>query len=98
MDEKEFDRQVKRNLKGKELEKSGNTDEAIKLYEQNIKEGFIGAHPYNRLAIIYRKRSQFDDEISVLKKAIEIEEKTDGWRLDKYRKRLEQVEALKNKL
>jgi len=65
-----FDRQLWRNLKGIELEKKGKTDKAIKLYEQNIKEDFIGDHPYNRLAIIYRKRNQIKEEIRILEKAI----------------------------
>ena len=67
-----FDRQVKRNLKGIELEKSGEVDKAIKLYELNIAEDFIGSHPYNRLAIIYSKRKQVNDEIRVLDKAIKV--------------------------
>jgi tetratricopeptide (TPR) repeat protein len=65
-----FDVQVERNLKGIDLEKQGKLEEAIRLYEQNINENFIGSHPYMRLAIIYRKRKQPLDEIRVLKKAI----------------------------
>lgn len=64
------DRQVDRNLEGIKLEKEGKTDKAISLYEKNLKEDFEGSHPYNRLAIIYRKRGQIDEEIRVLKKAI----------------------------
>ncbi|MBA7567513.1 hypothetical protein ES695_02195 [Candidatus Atribacteria bacterium 1244-E10-H5-B2] len=59
---------VNRNLEGKELEKAGKIDEAIALYEKNIKEEFDGKHPYIRLAIIYRKRKLFDDEARVLNK------------------------------
>lgn len=55
LDEKDFNRQVNRNLKAIELEKAGNVKEAIKLYEMNIKENFEGNHPYDRLAIIYRR-------------------------------------------
>ncbi|TFB08487.1 hypothetical protein E3V08_03800 [Candidatus Atribacteria bacterium MT.SAG.1] len=62
---------VRRNLEGKELEKAGKVDEAIALYEKNIKEGFDGSHPYTRLAIIYRRRKLFDDEARVIKKAEE---------------------------
>jgi len=71
----DFDIQVDRNLKGIELEKDGNVDQAIILYERNINENFVGNHPYDRLAIIYRKRKQFDDEVRILEKAIEIFEK-----------------------
>ena len=58
-----------RNWKGIKLEKEGKIDEAIKLYEKNIYEEFYGSHPYERLAIIYRKKGLFDDEIRVLRKA-----------------------------
>lgn len=61
---------VNRNLKGIELEKKANIEDAVRLYEQNVADEFDGTHPYNRLAIIYRKKRQFDGEIRVLKKAI----------------------------
>jgi len=72
VDEKGFSIQVDRNLTGIELEKTGKVDEAIKLYEMNINENFEGNHPYDRLAIIYRRRKQYNDEIRVLEKAIEV--------------------------
>jgi len=37
MDE-QLDKQVERNLRGIELKKAGKVEEAIELYEQNIKE------------------------------------------------------------
>lgn len=61
---------VERNLLGRQLEKEGKIDEAIKLYEENIKEGFDGNFPYDRLAIIYRKQKKKEDEIRVLNCAI----------------------------
>ena len=66
----DYDEQVQRNLKGIKLEKLGRVDEALRLYEANVQEEFDGSHPYNRLAKIYRKRKQIDDEIRVLEKAI----------------------------
>ena len=66
--------QVERNLKGKELEKAGKTDDAINLYEQNVRERAIGTHSYDRLAIIYRKRKRFAEEIRVLEVAISVYE------------------------
>ncbi len=65
-----FNKQMKRNLKGIELEKSGQLGKAIELYEENIRESFIGDHPYNRLAIIYKKQKKEKDQIRVLEKAI----------------------------
>jgi len=88
--EKNFEKQVERNLVGIELEKKEKIEEAIKLYEQNIKEGFIGSHPYNRLAIIYRKRGQLDEEIRVLERAVLIF-KEGGSKLEKFKNRLEKA-------
>lgn len=70
MNEEVFSRQVERNLLGIELEKQDKTENAIHLYEENVKELFIGTHPYTRLAIIYRRIKSYSDEIRVLEKAI----------------------------
>ncbi len=61
---------LNRNLKGRELEKEFKIDEAIELYEKNIKEEFDGNYPYERLAIIYSKKGLLEDEIRVLEKAV----------------------------
>jgi tetratricopeptide (TPR) repeat protein len=55
---------------GIEAEKAGQIDKAIEAYEKCIELQFEGNHPYDRLAIIYRKQGQYDDEIRVLEKAI----------------------------
>ncbi len=90
-----FDKQTERNLIGIELEKAGKIDEAIKLYEENVKENCEGSHPYDRLAIIYRKRKCINDEIRVLEKAIWVfENKVYKNRSD----RLEKLEKFKNRL
>jgi len=95
-------RQVKRNNEGIDLEKKGHIDKAIELYEQNISENFIGNHPYDRLAIIYRKRNQIDDEIRVLEKAIWIFENVvhqargdRSPKLNKFKKRLQKAQKLR---
>ena len=44
---------VDRNIKGKELEKSGDINGAIELYELNVTDRFDGSHPYERLRRIY---------------------------------------------
>ncbi len=62
--------QFERNIKGIELEKLGKVEEAVKFYEKNIEENFDGNHPYDRLAIIYRKKKDIRNEIRVLEKAI----------------------------
>lgn len=51
-----FDLAVDRNLKGIELERAGDIDGAILLYEANLADGFDGDHPYDRLRVIYTRR------------------------------------------
>ncbi len=101
-EERTLDKQVERNLKGIELEKKGHTDKAIELYEQNVSENFDGNHPYDRLAIIYRKRNQIDDEIRVLNKAIWVfenivhQERGDRLpKLNKFKERLQKAQKLR---
>ena len=94
--------QVERNLKGIEYEKQGLTDAAIKLYEQNIAEYFEGNHPYDRLAIIYHKRKQYEDEKRVLETAIFVFENIvnprRGDKLPKLHKFKTRLEKLNNRL
>lgn len=91
-------RQVDRNLKGIELEKSGKVEEAIKLYEANLAENFEGSHAYDRLIVIYSKQKNVSEVIRVLQKAIYVFENIvfagRGDRLpklNKYREKLEKI-------
>ena len=56
---------VGRNIDGKTLEKEGRTDEAMALYEENIKDCFDGSWPYDRLAKIYAQRKDYSNAIRV---------------------------------
>jgi len=100
----DFHTQAERNLEGIELEKEGRVDEAIQLYEANIRENFDGNHPYDRLAIIYRKRKEIGEEIRVLKKAIWVFENIANQRrpdvfikLENFKNRLEKAIKLNQK-
>lgn len=75
--------QYRRNLEAKELEREGKVDEAMKLYQKNIDEKFIGHFPYKRLADIYHKQKKFDLELEVLQKGIKIFETLPDTRSDK---------------
>jgi hypothetical protein len=57
---------------GKKLEKEGKVLEAKALYEANILENFEGSYPYRRLAVLYRKRRLFAEEVRVLEKAVSV--------------------------
>jgi len=96
---------VDRNLQGKEFEKTGEIEKAIELYEKNIEEEFEGNHPYDRLAIIYRKRKQYREEIRVLNQAVSVYEKEKikskrqdvNPKLIRFKERLEKVKAIEEK-
>jgi hypothetical protein len=92
---------VDRNLRGQDLEKQGLVENAIELYEANVRDGFDGNFPYDRLAVIYRRRKQFDREAAVLRRAVQVFEiMKDSPRSDvapklaAFRKRLEKAESL----
>ena len=83
-DERIFEIQVNRNLEGIKFEKKGEIEKAIRLYEKNVEEDFEGSHPYDRLAVIYRKRGEYVEEIRVLREAIFVfENKVHSGRMDK---------------
>ncbi|WP_429968168.1 hypothetical protein [Enterococcus sp. AZ046] len=98
-----FEKSVENNLTGRELEKSGKIDEAIELYERNVSNRFEGNYPYDRLAIIYRKRRDYDNEIRVLRTAVEVFENNQSMRkdispkIDRFKKRLDAANKLKQK-
>jgi tetratricopeptide (TPR) repeat protein len=89
------------NTKGIEFEKEGKIDEAINVYEENIKLQYPASHAYNRLMVLYRKKKEPQNEIRVIKFAIELfakeNERTGNGKYDadiyKYKKRLEKLEG-----
>lgn len=96
MDKEE--RNVTDNFKGIEYEKSGNIEEAIKIYEKVVSRKFDGSHPYDRLCVLYRRQGNLEAEEAVLRKAIKIftqiahDGRADGQpKLEHYQKRLEIV-------
>jgi len=58
------------NMCGQALEKEGNIDQAILEYERLLAEGVDTPFTYRRLAVIYSKRKERDDELRVLRAAI----------------------------
>ncbi len=63
---------VDRNLNGITLEKQGEVDKAIALYEENISDLFGGDHPYDRLRVIYSKQKRFSEAIRVCRAFVKI--------------------------
>jgi len=58
------------NNRGSDCEKRGEIDEAIKIYEGNL--SYPACHSFDRLMVLYRKKQMYEDEIRVIKKAIEV--------------------------
>ena len=56
---------VDRNNQGIALEKSGNLEAAITIYEISIGDEFTGTQPYDRLRILYTRRAWYKDAIRV---------------------------------
>jgi hypothetical protein len=63
---------VDRNIEGHALERDGLIENAVDFYQANVRDGFEGSFPYDRLAVIFRKRGDVGSEIVVLKRAIEV--------------------------
>jgi hypothetical protein len=57
-------------LEAKEAEENNELEKAAKLYERAIKSQSHEEQPYNRLMIIYRKLTQYEDELKTIKKGI----------------------------
>ncbi len=72
MIDKKFEEGGKLVQEGLEAESRTDVDAAIAAYERAINLDFEGNHPYDRLAILYRKRKQVSEEVRVLQKAIEV--------------------------
>lgn len=54
------------------LEKAGEIQKAVALYESCVDDGFLGSLPYERLRITYTKQEQYQNAIRVCKRYIEI--------------------------
>lgn len=58
------------NNKGIALEKEGNIQEAINIYEKNIVDEYPAIQSYERLMVLYRKNKDYDNELRVINTAI----------------------------
>lgn len=80
-----LDRWFKRNAIGEQKESEGKFEDAIRVYEANVDEDADTIFSYERLAILYKRKSDLRNEIRILKKAIrKLQEKAHRKRLDTY--------------
>src|SRR5439155_14373994 len=61
-----------RNSEAREAEQDDHLGKAVKLYEQNIKEDYADEFAFERLMIIYRKQKEYENELRVIDKGIEV--------------------------
>lgn len=53
---RDFEAAMRRNEAAERAEQNGDPRRAIDLYEESVAEGFVGVHPYERLASLYERR------------------------------------------
>jgi len=92
--ERRLSKCVELNNRGIEYEKTGKQELAIQAYEENVADGYPATHSFDRLMILYRKRKDYDREIAVCKRALDILGKENT---DRYKRRLEKARQLKDK-
>lgn len=70
--DKEFALCAMLNNKGITYEKDGNIKQAIKTYEKNIESNVPARHSFKRLMVLYRRNKDYDNEIRVIERALEV--------------------------
>ena len=53
----DFEAAMERNEEAERALQAGDTGRAIDLLEKSVSEGFVGSHPYERLASLYESRN-----------------------------------------
>jgi hypothetical protein len=60
-----FEAAMERHTEAVEAERNGDPERAIQLYETSVAEGFVGSHPYERLASLYERRQNYAQALRV---------------------------------
>ena len=60
-----FEAAMERYEEAARAEQGGDPEKAIRLYEMSIAEGFVGSHPYERLASLYERRRGYREALRV---------------------------------
>ncbi len=53
---RDFEAAMQRNEAAERAEQNGDPQRAVDLYEKSVAEGFVGIHPYERLAALHERR------------------------------------------
>ena len=60
-----YEAALERNIEAHKAEERGDVDGAIRLYERSVAEGFVGAHPYERLAVLHEQKGRYAEALRV---------------------------------
>jgi hypothetical protein len=66
-----YEAALERNFEAMESERT-DIERSIRLYEQSVAEGFVGSHPYERLARIYEERRQYGEALRVCERYLQL--------------------------
>ncbi|MDZ4699740.1 MAG: hypothetical protein SH809_08560 [Rhodothermales bacterium] len=69
---KNYERWFKRNAIAEQKENEGKFDDAIRIYENNVEEDADSLFPYERLAILYKRKSDRTNEKRILQKGLQL--------------------------
>lgn len=88
-------RTTNRNNIGIKLEKGGKIEDAIKVYEENVKAGFPATHSFNRLIVLYKRLKRPLDEKRVCEEYIKVFSVENGKR---YQRTIKKYPEYKNEI
>jgi hypothetical protein len=60
-----FEAAMERHEEAGRAEQSGDPGKAIRLYETSVAEGFVGSHPYERLASLHERHHDYQEALLV---------------------------------
>ena len=55
-----FEAAMERHAEAERAQRNGDSGRAIQLYELSVSEGFVGSHPYERLASLHERRRDYE--------------------------------------
>jgi hypothetical protein len=67
-----FEAAMERHAEAQRAEQSGDPRNAIRLYETSVAEGFVGSHPYERLAYLHERRHDYEAALQVSEAFVEL--------------------------
>jgi hypothetical protein len=60
-----FEAAMERHEEAARAEQGGDPEKAMRLYETSVAEGFVGSHPYERLASLHERRRDYREALRI---------------------------------